>query len=87
MITIDNNTYNVGIIKITRKASMKTENLRNYYGLKKALRRAGDILRLRGGSSNEPPKRDGLRQPIRNSNDSARKPHRNTSIRTSHPNI
>jgi len=48
MITINNNIYNVGIIKITRKASMKTENLRNYYGLKKALRRAGNILRLRG---------------------------------------
>ena len=40
MITIDNNTYNVGIIKVTRKASQKIENLgvtldlRKHYDIK-----------------------------------------------------
>lgn len=35
MITIDNNTYEVGIIKITRKASMKTESLGTTMDLRK----------------------------------------------------
>lgn len=35
MITIDNNTYNVGIIKITRKASQKIENLGTTLNLRK----------------------------------------------------
>lgn len=35
MITIDNNTYNVGIIKITRKASQKIENLGTTMNLRK----------------------------------------------------
>lgn len=35
MITIDNNTYDVGIIKITRKASMKIENLGTTMDLRK----------------------------------------------------
>lgn len=40
MITIDNNTYNVGIIKVTRKASQKIESLgvtldlRKHYDIK-----------------------------------------------------
>ena len=39
MITIDNNTYNVGIIKITRKASQSIENL----GITLDLRKHYDI--------------------------------------------
>lgn len=39
MITIDNNTYNVGIIKVTRKASQKIENL----GVTMDLRKHYDI--------------------------------------------
>lgn len=39
MITIDNNTYNVGIVKITRKASQKMENL----GVTMDLRKHYDI--------------------------------------------
>lgn len=35
MITIDNNSYNVGIIKITRKASQKIENLGTTMNLRK----------------------------------------------------
>lgn len=35
MITIDNNSYNVGIIKITRKASQKIENLGTTLDLRK----------------------------------------------------
>lgn len=35
MITIDNNTYNVGVIKITRKASQKLESLGTTLDLRK----------------------------------------------------
>lgn len=35
MITIDNNTYEVGIVKITRKASMKSESLGTTMDLRK----------------------------------------------------
>lgn len=35
MITIDNNTYSVGIIKITRKATQKIENLGTTLDLRK----------------------------------------------------
>lgn len=35
MITIDNNSYDVGVIRITRKASMKTESLGTTLDLKK----------------------------------------------------
>lgn len=35
MITIDNNTYNVGVMKITRKAQMKTESLGTTLDLRK----------------------------------------------------
>lgn len=35
MISIDNNTYNVGIIKITRKASQKIESLGTTLDLRK----------------------------------------------------
>lgn len=35
MITIDNNTYDVGIIRITRKASMNLENLGTTMDLRK----------------------------------------------------